>query len=484
MTITRALVAPFIVLSVGCADPGRPVGGPGGPGGSGGGRPAGGSGGGSTPTGGLPERAWSPADGFVVHEWGTLTSVVGSDGVLLPGLHHEEEDLPPFVADRMLEARAYPDNARFAQHTHLQKMETPVTYFYAAEPRTVSARVRFPQGMLTQWYPWVRDMSPPVFDVHDAPVHESHDTSMTLFDRWSQTLQSIPERCRRTFSADHANGLLDWGAVEILARGQQIDLPGPIDRTTWGFARRTASNGLRVTPPGEAAQHEKFLFYRGIGDFDLPLRATASRAGVALENRAPSGAMGGLFLMRVEGGRAGWTELGDLPAGTRREAAPVTADRPLDEFVRTLRTRLAARLTEDGLYTDEAVAMVDTWERSYFLTPGTRLLYLLPQAETDRVIPLELSPPPARLSRTMVIRVELMTPEHEARLAAAAADLASGDPATRTGGASFFLGLGRFAEPSLARAIRLAPGAATSADVQALLDRVQARHRWDPITAE
>ena len=32
-------------------------------------------------------------DGFVVHEWGTLTSVIGSDGSLLPGLHHEEEDL-------------------------------------------------------------------------------------------------------------------------------------------------------------------------------------------------------------------------------------------------------------------------------------------------------------------------------------------------------------------------------------------------------
>src|SRR3954468_17255595 len=33
-------------------------------------------------------------DGFVVHEWGTLTSVSGSDGVIVTGLHHEEEDLP------------------------------------------------------------------------------------------------------------------------------------------------------------------------------------------------------------------------------------------------------------------------------------------------------------------------------------------------------------------------------------------------------
>ncbi|MEK7862968.1 MAG: hypothetical protein AAB295_06860, partial [Chloroflexota bacterium] len=35
--------------------------------------------------------------GLEVHEWGTFTSLQGSDGVDLEGLHHEEEGLPPFV---------------------------------------------------------------------------------------------------------------------------------------------------------------------------------------------------------------------------------------------------------------------------------------------------------------------------------------------------------------------------------------------------
>src|SRR5690348_11904858 len=39
--------------------------------------------------------------GFVVHEWGTNTVVVGSDGSMQRGLHHEEEDLPAFVYDRL-----------------------------------------------------------------------------------------------------------------------------------------------------------------------------------------------------------------------------------------------------------------------------------------------------------------------------------------------------------------------------------------------
>src|SRR5207244_2239666 len=37
---------------------------------------------------------------FVVHEWGTFTSVQGADGVALEGLSREEESLPDFVYSR------------------------------------------------------------------------------------------------------------------------------------------------------------------------------------------------------------------------------------------------------------------------------------------------------------------------------------------------------------------------------------------------
>src|SRR4051812_35901096 len=43
--------------------------------------------------------------GFVVHEWGTNPTVVGSDGSLQRGLHHEGDDLPPFVYDRLKAAK-------------------------------------------------------------------------------------------------------------------------------------------------------------------------------------------------------------------------------------------------------------------------------------------------------------------------------------------------------------------------------------------
>src|SRR6185369_9355447 len=102
----------------------------------------------------VPRSAYDPGrDGFVVHEWGTLTSVMASDGTLLPGLHHEEEDLPGFVTDRIAAAEANRKNEAFVTDATLQKMETPVTYFYSPRARTLSASVGFPAGMLTQWYP-------------------------------------------------------------------------------------------------------------------------------------------------------------------------------------------------------------------------------------------------------------------------------------------------------------------------------------------
>ncbi len=42
----------------------------------------------------------SPAPAYVAHEWGTFTSMQGSDGVTLEGLQHEEEGLPDFVYSR------------------------------------------------------------------------------------------------------------------------------------------------------------------------------------------------------------------------------------------------------------------------------------------------------------------------------------------------------------------------------------------------
>ncbi len=420
----------------------------------------------------LPQTAYHPdQDGFRVHEWGTLTSVLGSDGVPLPGLHHEEEDLPTFVADRVAQGRANP--TRIVDPTY-SKMETPVTYFYSPAERAVSVRVGFPAGMLTQWYPYVNGMYPPMTSIQGQ-----------LVDRYLQPLAAIPALCQRYYEKI-GGGYLDWGQIEVLAPAARPDLPGPLGQSTWGFARNTASNPLRVVNDlGE--QHEKFLFYRGLGTVELPMRVrfNGSRPVFRYGDAVGTRTVGGLFLMVVGPQGAGFTELDKLQEGAELEAGLPEPALPHASFIAALKTRLAARLIEDGLYTDEAVAMVDTWERSYFLTPGVRLLYLLPQSYTDQIIPLTIQPAPDKLARTMVIRTELLTPSYEQQLSAWLLQLATGTPAERTAAQQQFLALGRFAEPHLTRAVALAKDPLSKQAGEVLLGQVRDHHqRWTPQTAE
>ena len=74
--------------------------------------------------------------------------------------------------------------------------------------------------------------------------------------------------------------------------------------------------------------------------------------------------------------------------------------------------------------------MLETWRDSWF-EEGLRVFYVLPRAATDAALPLTIDPKPDELVRVLVGRVEVITPELEARVLA--------DPKS----------YGRFAEPIL-----------------------------------
>src|SRR5687767_6251127 len=89
------------------------------------------------PTSPDPTPTPDPTGGVIVHEWGTFTSVRGSTGAQLEGLHHEEEALPSFVHGRGVMASGVMmtmgNKDLEAQPSSVtQKLETPVLYFYGA----------------------------------------------------------------------------------------------------------------------------------------------------------------------------------------------------------------------------------------------------------------------------------------------------------------------------------------------------------------
>ena len=98
---------------------------------------------------------------LVVHEWGTFTSIAGKSGAAVEWRPlNGSSDLPGFVYN----AGGLPGAAGLRHGKRcikcdteaIVRMETPVIYFYAERQTTVSVRVDFVNGKITEWYPQAR----------------------------------------------------------------------------------------------------------------------------------------------------------------------------------------------------------------------------------------------------------------------------------------------------------------------------------------
>ncbi len=397
-------------------------------------------------------RTWDEQS-LVAHEWGTFTSLQGSNGVVLEGLRHEEQDLPSFVHD-LRDATGITGIS--------PKMETPVIYFYSPRERKVSVRVGFPRGVVTQWYPGASRVN------HIGTFINGQPKAPT-----GKRIEKL------------ANGYIHWGNhsdLTILAPGAKHTGPAVASDDPWRFSRQVDANTLRTAnlnlarkiygkqPRRVEYQYEKCLFYRGLGDFALPLqgRVHAQQATtenyvvrVTLKNTTPAEPLAHLFLVWVKDGRCGWMYVPRLEdfkqLNVRLQLAPV------ETSTEALVASLASKLTETGLYRKEALAMARTWQQGYFQDEGLRVLYVLPKALIDRELPLKIrhvraakdDRPPIEIVRTFVGRTELLSPERENELETVVRDFAVGDEKTRAGAEHTLERWGRFAIPYLHRVLAM-----------------------------
>src|SRR5262249_24083679 len=302
------------------------------------------------------------------------------------------------------------------------RLETPVIYFHPpvglSERLHATVQVGFHGGWLTEYFPSAEVSAP---GLKEGDFRFSGLNSRTL-------------------------GTLEWHDLTI---GGEYDLP-QTDAQVW-LAPRAVHSAQVKTPGGEAEQH---LFYRGVGNLPSPLMVARSKNDdgiVVRENLDPKLGLRTPLLVRAmwlvhvrEDGSIAFKDLGsaklagqagreikrcpaDFSVQPSRSQAPLgeAADRssvsrpfaepPSDdgyseENLARLRSAMRKELIADGLYADEAEAMLRTWELAYFKSPGLRLFYLLPQQWTDAVLPLRCSLL-ADVSRTMVGRIELVTPK-------------------------------------------------------------------------
>ncbi len=318
---------------------------------------------------------YQPSNSLTVHEWGTLTSVAGANGA--PADWYAlgcKSDLPTFVNDYGY--RGF----KFALRGTV-RMETPVLYFYSQRELNANVKVSFPQGLITEWYP-------------KADYKVFHKSTVGGVEEQLPANLNDIDTSLRTLT-----GTIEWRNVRVEPNTSPA-LPVDNGGNRYYAARETDSAPLTI-----GDQHEKFLFYRGVGRFPVPLLARVSEDGrVVVENERP---------------RAG--PRGNPVRESRREAGLSACrvftehDDPRFPVTRWLAAGIASQPGERACSRRDSFRKRPTrWSRPGAI-PGLRRvrasIYVLPTSSVDAILPLQIDPAPLKRTRVFVGRIELITPE-------------------------------------------------------------------------
>lgn len=334
----------------------------------------------------------------VVHEWGTFTTLATSSGELLSGLYTDATRLPGFVHGLPFfnyGTQGWPSPKNLKGVT--VKMETPVLYFYADAETPVSVKVGFNGGTISQWYPqrYEGEANPagPVVDLGAAPYQ----------------------------------GSISWKA-KVLAKGATNPYTTSPSQETpeWTAPRHTEANLIQ----GQNGEIEKFLFYRGLGNFPMAVGLRFDAEGRLVIRNSGDENIPFLLVYDRQGEPQGaggnaviWWEGGLGPREEKAVAKPKDAGSQVNPSAAM--ENLHGAMVKAGLYSMEARALLNTWYNGYFIESGLKAFWILPRKQVDKLLPLEVTPIPDGLERVIIGRSEILTPEFEASLVAEGGALAS-----------------------------------------------------------
>ena len=357
----------------------------------------------------LTSMGTGQAADLVIHEWGTITTIHEEDGTPVGGLNKIDADevLPEFVH------RYEPETTQQKPERHLGKrplkpgrpdvtmrLETPVIYFHPPPNKAftdpIDVSVRFRGGVINEFYP---------------------SAAASVAVDYNRIQSKLSDRVITEWNGDVLNnyvvGSLGWKGLRL-----HDTVVAPLTHSEIWLAPREV-NSVSVFSP-EAGEGEQYLFYRGVAHLDSLLATRTSRGSVELSTPAhltwlqsSTAVIPNIWLadVRIDGIIAfrpspavtltKENEGKRLSSVKRFSDSDYTAD-----GAKQLRAAMKKALIAQGLFADEAEAMLNTWKASYFQKPGLRVFYIVPRSWTDYFLPLEFSVP-ARVTRVIVGRVDL-----------------------------------------------------------------------------
>lgn len=414
--------------------------------------------------------------GLVVHEWGSMKHQMGTYSSEFDLIGEDQADLPKFVQVWADQPVAVP-----------MMIEKPILYFYTDKKTTVNVNVKFPKGILTQWYPDVMRFTPQRYHTRPGQVLPSRMFRNGML-WWNQVVLD-PDADPATFARVDENH--PWWHIVRDTDATPALVPPKVNRGR--FIRPVPAPRRPAPKPGEAQpdapkpvvkKHtaERFLFYRGAGDFTPTVMPTPSNQFANLSVRVPHTSpvateLAGAFLVKVKGSDARIVHSPKLTGGDKMTLGPAGDAKPVAEAAATAKAQLTESLEAAGLFPKEAAGLVKIWGDDMFTTPGERLLYVMPRHEADAMLPLSISPKPTDVVRVLITWVEVSTPEAERRVMELVEQLDSNLADEREAAEEELRKLDRFAEAILLRVAKTAESEGVRTKVQAILDSLQKRRQ-------
>ena len=291
-----------------------------------------------------------------VHEWGSINIVTGTDQVTVGDISDDQSDLPNFVEVWKKQAVIRP-----------MVIEKPIIYFYSDKVQNIRVSVRYPQGIFTQWWPKPNSFSP-----------------------------YPPRNGAKTISK---NGSLYWRATLQPNKKFDAQMPKMEGHPWWNIARDVDAATVLSGRGGV----EKFLFYRGAGYFKPTLKVDTNKEGKFLlsnENNTSSKDVYTIDIKKVSDPLIHY-----YPAVENGEDSKKTVINSIDDAVK----HLQAQLERKGLFTKEAAGLVKIWKSQMFEKPGQRAMYMMSEADIDKMLPLNITPKPDKQVRVILVRFECLT---------------------------------------------------------------------------
>ena len=325
---------------------------------------------------------------LTIHEWGVF-SAFNDAKYANADLKAEWESMPTFFY------RQFP-----TPHLKLELggfVKKPIIYFHSDRPKlNVSVKVSFSQGAPVVWWPCASLLdnggpgtttSAPLGSLEWCGVL-NHETTV------SGPVKPVDLRVGLALPKGHEVAAGSTRTIEDTWL-KQARIDGPAMFTVDAGFPHMGSAARRVF------ESERFLYYDGLAPApDLIRSEDVTVDSVTVQNSAKF-AIANLILVDCRDAKAvRFARVEKIEAGGKLKVAlkEVPADWPAG-IARTFGQDLRAA----GLFDTEADSVLAIWKKGLFDRPGITAIYLLPQSEYDRMLPLTVFPPPGKVVRVGIV---------------------------------------------------------------------------------